>query len=179
MTELLCLTCNHDIFEDKNKLYNYLATFQIENDKNIYKKTVINDVDLDNIDEILNNNVEIHNKKFNIYFIRCFFIISFDDGEYELDTIFVYNKESYKLIIQLLFFIDMIKAEGRNFHNISQMTININSDKCNMTGEYSRYMRLNPIERQINIIFGKDPQSLNRISNKILIKNKSHIIFNI
>ena len=38
MTELLRLNCNQDIFEDKNKLYNYLATFQRENDKNIYKK---------------------------------------------------------------------------------------------------------------------------------------------
>ena len=73
----------------------------------------------------------------------------------------------------------MMKAEGRNFHNISQMTINKNSDICNMTNEYSRYMRLNPIERQINIIFGKNPHLLNQISNNILIKNKSHLIFNI
>ena len=73
----------------------------------------------------------------------------------------------------------MMKAEGRNFHNISQMTININSDICNMTAEYSRYMRLNPIEKQINIIFSKKPQLLNQISNNILIRNKSHIIYNI
>ena len=38
MTELLCLKCNQDIFEDKNKLDNYLSIFQRENDKNIYKK---------------------------------------------------------------------------------------------------------------------------------------------
>ena len=59
------------------------------------------------------------------------------------------------------------------------MIIYIHSDICNMTNEYSRYMRLNPIERQINIIFGKNPQLLNQISNNILISNKSHIIFNI
>ena len=179
MSELLCLKWDQDIFEDKNKLYNYLATFQRENDKKIYKKIIIHNIDLDNIDKILNNYINNHNKKFGVYFIKCSFNINFDDNIYELDTIYVYNKESYKIIIQLLFFIDMMKAEGRNFYNISQMTININSDICNMTNEYSRYLRLNPIEKQINIIFSKNPQLLNQISNNILIKNKSHIIFNI
>ena len=73
----------------------------------------------------------------------------------------------------------MMKAEGKSFHSISQMTIIINSDICNMKNEYSRYMRLNPLERHINIIFSKKPQLLNQISNNILIKNKSNIIFNI
>ena len=179
MTALLCLKCNRDIFEDKNKLYNYLATFQRENDKNICKKIIIHNIGLDNIDKILNNYINNHDKKFDTCFVKCLFNIDFDNNIYELDTVYVYNKERYKIIIQLLFFIDMMKAEGRNFYNISQMTININSDICNMTNEYSRYMRLNPIEKQINIIFSKNPQLLNQISNNILIKNKSHIIFNI
>ena len=179
MTELLCLKCNHNIFEDKNKFYNYLATFQRENDKNIYKKIVIDNIDLDNIDKILNNYINNHDKKFDIYFVKCLLNINFDNNIYELDTVYVYNNESYKIIIQLVFFIDIMKTEGRNFHNVSQMIININSDISNMTNEYSRYMRLNPIERQINIIFGKNHHLLNQISNNILIKNKSHIIFNI
>ena len=174
MSSLLCLECDSDIFEDENELYKYLATFQKESDKTIYKKIVIDNIDLDDIDKILIDYIDIHNKKFNIYFVRCFFIISFDDGIYELDTIFVYNKEYYKIIIQLLFFIDIIKSEGKNFNNIDQMTININSDKCNMTDEYSRYMRFSSIERRINQISGKY-----QISNNFLIKNKSHIIFNI
>ena len=179
MTALLCLKCNQDIFEDKNKLYNYLATFQKENDKNFYKKIIIHNIDLDNIDMILKNYINNHDKKIDTYFVKCLFNIDFDNNIYELDTVYVYNKESYKIIIQLLFFIDMMKAEGKNFYSISQMTIIINSDICNMTNEYSRYMRLNPIERQINIIFSKNPQFINQISNNISIKNKSHIIFNI
>ena len=143
------------------------------------KKIIIDNIDLDNIDKILNIYINNHNKKIDTYFVKCLFNINFDNNIYELDTIYVYNKESYKIIIQLLFFIDMMKAERRNFNNISQMTIIINSDICNMTNDYSRYMRLNSIERQINIIFGKNPQLLNQISNNILIRNKSHIIFNI
>ena len=179
MTELFCLKCNHEIFEDNDKLYNYLATFHNENDNNnIYKKILIDNIDLDKIDKVLNNYIENYNKKFDIYFVKCLFNISFDNDIYELDTIFVYNKESYKIIIQLIFFINIMKSQGKIFNNINQMTININSDICNMTNEYSRYMRLNPIERQINVIFGKNPQLLNQISNNILIRNKSHIIFN-
>ena len=179
MTELLCLKCNQDVFEDKNKLDKKLSNFQIENDKNIYKKIIIDNIDLDNIDKILNNYINNHNKKFDTYFVKCLFNIDFDNNINELDTIYVYNKESYKIIIQLLFFIDMMKAEGKIFNNISQMIIIINSDLCNMSNEYSRYMRLNPIERHINKIFSKKPQILNHISNNILIRNKSHIIFNI
>ena len=102
MTELLCVKCDHEIFEDKNKLYKYLYTFQRENNKNIYKKIVIDNIDLDDIDKILNNYIKNHNKKIDIYFVKCLFNISFDNDIYELDTIFVYNKESYKLIIKLL-----------------------------------------------------------------------------
>ena len=162
------------IFE---KLYNYIVTFK--NNKNINKTIVIENIDLDNIEEILNDHIEIHNKKFNIYFVKCIFNIRFDDVIYELDTVYIHNKEIYKIFIQLLFFINIMKSDGKIFINIDKMTIDINSDSCNMTDEYSKYMRLNPIERRINIIFGKNPQSLNKISNNMLIKNKSHIIFNI
>ena len=177
MTELLCLKRDHDIFEDVEKLYNYLATFK--NDKNIDKAIVIENIDLDNIEEILNNHIEIHNKKFNIYFLKCLFNIRFDDDIHELHTVYIHNKEIYKILLQLLFFIDMMNSNGKFFISIDKMTININSDLCNMSDIYSRYMRLSSIERRINIIFGKNPQLLNKISNDILIKNKSHIIFNI
>ena len=75
MTELLCRICDYEIFEDKNKLYEYLATFQRGSNKSIFKKIVIDNIDLDDIDMILNNHIEIHNKKFNIYFVRCFFLL--------------------------------------------------------------------------------------------------------
>ena len=134
---------------------------------NIYKKIVVNNINLDNIDKILMNYVEEHNKKFDIYIIKCSFNIKIDDDIYELDTVFVYNIDIYKIVIQLLFYIDMIESEGKNFINIDQMTVIIHSDICNMTEEYSKYMRKNPIERQINIIFGKNPNLLNNISNNI------------
>ena len=70
----------------------------------------------------------------------------------------------------------MMKSEGKIFNKINQMIINIHSDKCNMTDNYSKYMRFNSIERRINMLFGRYP---NILKNNILIRNKSHIIFNI
>ena len=74
--------------------------------------------------------------------------------------------------MQLLYFVDSIKTEGKNFIRLNQMTININSNICNMTVDYVKYSLsfTNPIERKINIISGKNPQLLNQITNNILIK---------
>ena len=177
MTQLLCLKCDHDICENVDKLNNYLYTLKKENDNAIYKKIVINNIDLCNVIKILNDYIEIHNKKFNIYFVKCSFNISFDDDDiYELETTFVHNEEIYKLNLQLLFFINLMKSKGKIFNNITQMIINIHSDKCNMTDDYSQYMRFSSIERRINTISGKYP---NILKNNNLIRNKSHIIFNI
>ena len=147
---------------------------------NINKHIIINNVDIDNIDIILDDIIEIHNKKFDIYYVKCSFKIKFNINDiYELDTIYINNKEIYKIFIQLLFFIDMMIGDEKDFVNIDQMIVYINSDLCNMSDVYSRYMRLNPIEKQINIIFSRNPDLLKQISNNILIKNKNHILFNI
>ena len=177
MTDLLCIKCNNEIFKNSDNLCHYLDNIQNEIYNNIYKKIVNHKIDLCNVDKILNDYIEIHNNKYNIYFVKCSFDISFDDNDInELETTFIHNKEIYKLNIQLLFFIDMMKTEGKNFNKINQMTIFIYGDKCHMTDEYSRYMRYSSIERTINKISGKYPSIL---KNNFLIKNKSHIIFNI
>ena len=133
-------------------------------------------IDLCNVDKILNDYIEIHNNKY-IYFVKCSFDISFDDNDiHELETTFIHNKEIYKLNIQLLFFINTMKSEGKNFNNITRMTIIIYGDKCYMTDKYSKYKRFSSIQRRINQISGKYPCIL---KNNILIRNKSHIIFNI
>ena len=110
----------------------------------------------------------------------CSFKIKFNiNGIYELDTIYVNNKEIYKIFIQLLFFIDMMIADEKDFVNIDQMIVYINSDLSNMSNEYYKYKRLNPIEKQVNIIFSRKPDLLKQISSNILIKNKNQILFNI
>ena len=70
MTDLLCRACDYEIFEDKSELDNYLLTGRKEIDRSIYKTYVIKNIHLDNVDKILNDYVGIHNKKFDLYFIK-------------------------------------------------------------------------------------------------------------
>ena len=177
MTDLLCVKCNNEIFKNSNNLCHYINNIQKEINNNIFKKIISNNIDLRDVDKILNDYIEIHNNKYNIYFVKCSFDISFDDNDInELETTFIHNKEIYKLNIQLIFFIDLMKTKGQNFNEINQTTIFIYGDKCNMTDECSKYMRFSSIERRINQISGKYP---NILKNNFLIKNKSHQIFNI
>ena len=180
MTELLCRVCDREIFEDKSELDKYLDTGRTENDRSIYKNYVIKNIHLDNVDKILNDYVSIHNKKFDLYFIKCNFNITFDNYTTIIETNFVYNKECYKTKIELLFFIDCMKFEGRDLCNINQMTINTFNDRCNMTYEYYTHKYLNPLETKLNIIIAKNPKWLDNINIKhLLIKKYSHISFNI
>ena len=147
MTELLCSNCDYDILNDKIELNNYLLTQRKKNDKSIYKKYDIDNINLDEFDKILSDYVNMHNKKFDIYFIKCKFNIAFDNITSDLESNIVLNKEFYKIKFELLFFIDYMGFEGYNFRNINHMSINIISDICNMTHDYYTYRSLNSLEK--------------------------------
>ena len=72
-----------------------------------------------------------------------------------------------------------MKLEGYNFYNINRMSINTVSDRCNMTYEYPTRTPLHPLETKLNIVFAKNPKLLDQNTNHILIRNKSHKVFNI
>ena len=99
MTDLFCRVCDHEIIQNETGIYNYLVTLHKKNDRNMYKSIIINDVNLDGIDKILNDYIEIHNKKFNLYFINCYFNITFDNLTMDIETNFVYNKDKDATII--------------------------------------------------------------------------------
>ena len=175
MTEFLCKICDHEIFEN---LDSYIAMAE-KKDNNIQKKIVIDKINLDEFDKIFKYYIEIHNKKFFFYIIKCSFNIKFDNLTTDKESNYVYKKECYKIEIELLHYINYMKLKGNNFCKINQMIIIIYSDICNITNEYAQYPISNPIEKRINIIFGKNLQLINQISKNILIRKKSHIIFNI
>ena len=65
-----CKVCDRSIIENGFEYMNYLATMRRENDKSLYKKYTIKNINLDEVDKILNDYVIIHNKKFDCYFIN-------------------------------------------------------------------------------------------------------------
>ena len=187
MTDILCELSHSDIFDLIKKEKNILNYFNIIRERinnNLFKK-IVTDKNLlkscDDVYKILKEYIEVYNKKYNFYLVKCEIDILFDndDNIHKLESTFEYNSEIYKIDIQLKFFIEMMKEEHNMiFKKINQMTIIIIKDICNMTDNYSKYMRCSSIERKINQLPCKN-KLLNQTSNNILIKNKSHILFNI
>ena len=54
---------------------NYINSLIKDDNKFIYFKYIINNVDINNFDKIFNNYIINHNKKFDFYYINCEFQI--------------------------------------------------------------------------------------------------------
>ena len=63
----------------------------------------------------------------------------------------------------LLYDIDCFKSRGHKFYNINQMTININSDRCNMTYEHYIIEPMHVCERKINMNIAESPKLINSL----------------
>ena len=84
-----------------------------ENDKNIIKKNVINNVNLAKVDKIFNNYVGTNNKKIDIYYIYCEVKIQFDNNFITgLKANYVSNKENEKISQCLIFSIEYLESKS-------------------------------------------------------------------
>ena len=80
----------------------------------------------------------------------------------------------------MLYGIDCFKSRGYEFYKNNQMTINIISDRCNMTNENYLNQPVSMCERKINMNIARNPHlinSLDRNKNHPLIRKCSHIPF--
>ena len=68
---LLCEVCDRSIIENECEYCYYLATLRKKDDKSLYKKYTINNINLDEGNKILNQYISTHNKSFDFYFINC------------------------------------------------------------------------------------------------------------
>ena len=122
---------------------NYIDCLLNKDNKNLYMKYIISNVDINEFDKIFNNYIISHNKKVDFYYINCEFEIETDN--------YLANIEIYIIIKNYLFF--YTESRGINLFNISQMIKNTISCLCNMTYKYY----LNNQKLQMNhIYFGKN-----------------------
>ena len=178
--DYLCQVCDREIIENESKYINYIATLRKKDDKSIYKKYVINKINLYEVDKVLKDYVNTHNKKFDIYFIYCEFKIQFDNNSTRhLKTDCVHNIEIEKISQCLLYCIEYFESKGYIFQNIIQMTFSTVSDRCNMKNEFYMHPPMFPLETKLNIIIAENPQLLDQNINHLLIRKYSHISFNI
>ena len=178
--DLLCRVCDRLIIENESEYIIYIASLRKKDDKSIYKKYVINNSNLDEINKILKDYVSTHNKKFDFYFIYCEFKIQFDNNSTrDLKIDCVHNIEIENISQCLLDCIEYLESKGYKFHIINQMTINTVNDRCNMKYEYYTHHPMFGIETNLNIIIAKNPQLLDKNVNHFFIRKHSHISFNI
>ena len=94
MTDLPWKICDRKFFENEDVFMNYMTTLRKKNGKSIYNKYTINNINLDEFEKRLDNYVTTHNKKFDFYFIRCEFILQFDNNFTEnIEYIYLYNAD--------------------------------------------------------------------------------------
>ena len=151
----------------------------------MYIKYTINNVNLDELDEILNDHITTHNKKFNFYLICCSLLIEFDTNITEnIETSYFYNTDIINIKRDLLYniyiFIPRIYKPS-NVCNIKQTILKTINDRCNMTYDYYMNFPMNMVERQINFNIAKNPHLINtldRNKNHPLIRKYSQLPFN-
>ena len=156
---------------------NYINTLIKDDNKFIYFKYIINNVDINNFDKIFNDYITNHNKKFDFYNINCEFQIEFNYQLLNIEINFHHNTDYINLKCLLFFY-----TESHNIKNfkINQMIINTISCLCNMTYKYYLLMPMSMLERRMNYIIAKNPQlinALNRNKNHPLIRKYNYIPF--
>ena len=150
-----------------------------KNNKFLYTKYIIKNITIVEIDHIFENYINIHNQKFEFYYINCLFVIQFKN--YIFATIQIndhYNTENIIIKSYLKLYIDSCRYGDFIFDNIFNMEINMISCRCNMSYKYYLNNPMSMLERRINFIIARNPyliDCLNRNKNNPLIRNYSHI----
>ena len=80
MTEILCQVCDYEIFNDRKEFFHYITSFQKTYDRGLYYKYTIKNINLNNINKIFEYYINIHNDKFDMYFINCVIQILFNNN---------------------------------------------------------------------------------------------------
>ena len=137
---------------------------------------------MDEVNKILNDYISTHNKNFYFYFINCEFVIEIDYNlQANIKVEDFYNTDINNRNRFLLYDNDCFESRGHKFYNINQMTINIISDRCNMTYEHYITQPMHMFERKTNTNTAKNPQLINSIDrnkNHPLNRDYLHIQFN-
>ena len=170
----LCEVYDRLIIGNESEYYKYLATLRKKDDKSLYKKYTINNINLTEVNKILNDYISIRYTYFDFYFINCEFVTEFDNFFIaNKKSNYVYNTDINNMNKNFLKDIDCFKSRGHKFSNINQMIINIISDRCKIANK--RYMKqpMSMCERRIKNIIARNPHlvnSLDRFKNHPLIR---------
>ena len=137
---------------------------------------------MDEVIKILNDYISTHNKNFDFYSIKCEFAMEFDNNFIaNKKTNYFYNTDIININKYLLYDIDSFRSSGHKFYNIIQKTVNIITDRYNLTYELYMNQTMSVCERKVFLNIAKNPQLINllkRTKNHPLTRKYSHTPFN-
>ena len=179
MTAILCQVCDYEIFNDREELEYYIASFRKRHDRGIYYKYIINNINLNNINKIYDYHISIHNEKFDFYFISCIVQIKFDNNmTANLEITNRYNTDYINIENYLSMYLNSLGDTEYKFYKINHMIINITSCICNIKFKHYKDKPMSMLERKINYIISKNPQLINKYHNHPLIRKYPNIKYN-
>ena len=179
MTDILCQVCDYEIFNDKNDLIYYLASFHKRYDRSLYYKYTIININLNNINKIFDYYFTIQNEKFDMYFINCVIQIKFNNNIIAiLEITNHYNTDYINIENYLSMYLKSCENAGYKLNNNNHMIINISSCICNIRYKHYIDKPMSMLERRINYIITKNPQLINQNHNHLLIRKYPNIKFN-
>ena len=179
MTEILCQVCDYEIFNDKQELNYYLTSFPKRYDRGLYYKYTINNINLNNINKIFDYYINIHNEKFDMYFINCVIQIKFNNNIIaNLEINSHYNTDYVNIENFLSLYFKSCENAGYKISNINHMINNITSCICNIRYKHYKDKPMTLLERRINYIITKNPQLINQNHNHPLIRKYPNIKLN-
>ena len=127
----------------------------LKNNKYLYTKYTIENIDIDEVDDIFDKYINIHNQKFIFFYIDCQFEIEFKDNIFaKIEINNHYNTDYINIKIYLLFYIDSCEYGIFIFDKIIKMEINTISCRCKMTYKYYMNTPMSMLEKRINVVIG-------------------------
>ena len=106
----------------------------IKNNKYLYTKYIIENINIDEVDDIFDKYINIHNQKFVFYYIDCQFQIKFKDNVFaKIEINQHFNTDYINIRNYLLFYIDSCRYGNFIFDNIIKLEIPMNSCRWHIT----------------------------------------------
>ena len=153
----------------------------IKNNKCLYIRYKIENIDVDEVDDIFDKYINIHNQKFVFYCIDCQFQIEFKNNIFaKIEINQHFNTDYINIKNYLIFYIDSCRYGNFIFDNIIKKEITMISCRCNITYKYYINSPMSMPEIKKNMVIAKNPQLINlldRNKKHPLIRKSSHIPF--
>ena len=154
----------------------------IKNNKCLYTSYIIENIDIDEVDDIFDKYINIHNQNFVFYYIGCQFEIEFKNNIFaKIEINQHFNTDYMNIKNYLLFYIDSCRYGNFVFDNIIKMENGMSSCRCNMTYKYYMNTPVSMLERRINMIIAENPQlikSLNIKENHPITRKYEYLLLN-